>query len=168
MLHFNIFSLKLCVKYWKKKKTSENYALSSWTNYFFNQSVCVCACWCVNQSEPWSGPNLLDWDVEVIQPTTFPALKVGGLGYSRGLLKTRIAFGVTLQGVMESSSFSLWNIVHENNIGVKLCDWGHNVNVCSCEEMNWGTSLVLLLLHGVHVHAHTSLPLHANPNLSLP
>lgn len=31
------------------------------------------------QSEPWSGANLLDWDVEVLQPTTSPALKVGVL-----------------------------------------------------------------------------------------
>ncbi|XP_035533629.1 myc box-dependent-interacting protein 1b isoform X2 [Morone saxatilis] len=27
------------------------------------------------QSEPWSGGNLLDWDVEVLQPITFPAPK---------------------------------------------------------------------------------------------
>ncbi|XP_075333446.1 myc box-dependent-interacting protein 1b isoform X2 [Odontesthes bonariensis] len=30
---------------------------------------------CVKQCEPWSGVNLLDWDVEVLQPVTFPAPK---------------------------------------------------------------------------------------------
>ncbi|XP_031708190.1 myc box-dependent-interacting protein 1b isoform X9 [Anarrhichthys ocellatus] len=31
------------------------------------------------QCEPWSGVNLLDWDVEVLQPVSSPAPKVGGL-----------------------------------------------------------------------------------------
>lgn len=34
---------------------------------------------CVKKSDPWSGMSLLDWDVEVLQPATFPAPKVGVL-----------------------------------------------------------------------------------------
>lgn len=44
-----------------------------------NMSVCVYVCVCMKQSEPCSGVNLLDWDVEVLQPVTFPAPKVGSV-----------------------------------------------------------------------------------------
>lgn len=38
----------------------------------------VCSCVCVEQCEPWSGVSLLDWDLEVFQPVTFPVPEVGG------------------------------------------------------------------------------------------
>uniref|UniRef100_A0AAQ4RRI7 Myc box-dependent-interacting protein 1 n=1 Tax=Gasterosteus aculeatus aculeatus TaxID=481459 RepID=A0AAQ4RRI7_GASAC len=41
--------------------------------------VCVCVCVRVRQRAPWSEVNLLDWDVEVLQPATSPAPKVGVL-----------------------------------------------------------------------------------------
>lgn len=34
-------------------------------------------CICVGQCEPWSGVNLLDWDLEVLRPPAFPSPEVG-------------------------------------------------------------------------------------------
>lgn len=39
--------------------------------------VCVCVYLCVRQCEPWSGVNLLDWDLELLRPTAFPSPEVG-------------------------------------------------------------------------------------------
>lgn len=127
---FKRLTLSLIKKHlhFKKQKTKTRTTPWEAAPTIFNQSVCVCVCGCVEQSDPWSGLNLLDWDVEVLQPTTFPAMKVGGSGYSRG--NRRPGFRL---GLASRESLSPWRtgvLVHGNDIWVRLCGWGLNVCVC--------------------------------------
>ena len=105
--------------------------MTKWLITAHHKSVCVC----VRQCEPCSAVNLLDWDLEVLQPTAFPCPEVGLLIWDqrfKGLQSSVVEWTCTI------ASFSLLH-VHAKSIVLTCVFYCTTTNEAS--DLSMTTSL---------------------------